>query len=261
MGIAIGFIFIIHIILHWKWLVESTRDFWSQLKSESRLNYILDILIYIGFTTIIFSGLMISESFLPTFGFKAVQNHYWKEIHFVAVDFTLFLTALHFALHWRWIVNNCKRYIFKPSKDRVHIKETTEPVLVRTPKSHSANFSTFAKAGYRFFIILAFSGLISLGWYVASGTISAEPGNRLNRQRMEHTVESNFKLDADKRPERFGREHRGHRNEKGHNDERGSFHAAILKNILIFSIVTLAVTSISHVIKSKRNPLRPTLNT
>ena len=254
LGIAIGFIFIIHIILHWNWLVASTKHLFNRMKTESRLNYILDILIYIGFTTIMFSGIMISESFLPTFGIKVAPSHYWKEIHFVSVDVTLFLTAFHFALHWKWIVNNCKRYIINPLKGKI-TNETTEPILRSSKKSQPANFLSVAKVGYQFFIILVFSGLISLGWYAASGTISAEPNSREYRQREEQNMESKFNMDDERSSERFGRDHKGHQNGNGHHDEKGSFRIEILKNLLIFSIVTFVITSVSNKIKVKNKPI------
>lgn len=124
LGIAIGFILIIHIILHWKWIVVTTKLFLTHIKKETKLNYIVDILIFIGFTTIIFTGIMISKSFLPTFGIRVAENHFWREMHSLSVDLTLFLTALHFALHWEWIVNNFKRYIINPIKNKKDYKQT-----------------------------------------------------------------------------------------------------------------------------------------
>ncbi len=64
LGIALGLFFVVHIILHWKWIGVNTKLFLQRMRAESRINYVLDILLFIGFTTIIFSGIMISESVL-----------------------------------------------------------------------------------------------------------------------------------------------------------------------------------------------------
>lgn len=248
-GIAIGLIFIVHIILHWKWLVSSTKQFLTRLKTESRLNYILDIIIYVGFTTIIYSGIMISESFLPTFGIKLIQNHYWKEIHFVSVDITLFFTAIHFALHWKWIVNNFKRYIITPLKSSEKTRIIREHALRRSNKSLSSYFSGFVKVSYQFFLILVLSGLISFGWYTGSKTISSGANAIEYSQIKERNLESRFKMNDSNRSERFGNDNERHRSEGGHHDEKGFLKLELLKNLLIFSIVTFIITKVSRLIK------------
>jgi hypothetical protein len=57
---------------------------------------------------------MISRSVLPFFGLEAVNTSFWKMLHFKAADVTLWLTALHVALHWQWIANTVKRYVVSP---------------------------------------------------------------------------------------------------------------------------------------------------
>jgi hypothetical protein len=252
LGIALGFIFIVHIILHWKWLVVNTTLFLHRMRTESRINYVLDILIFIGFTTIIFSGIMISESVLPAFGIKALRNHSWQEIHFVSVDITLFLTALHFALHWRWIADNFKRYIIGPLKSKAHKNMIPEQVIVRTSKAPSAYFSSFAKVSFQVFVILALSGMISFGWYAASGRFSEEPKSLEITQRRERTREARLSVESERRPGRHANEHRGRHGEKGHHNESGIFGGALLKNLLIFAIITLVITRFRAIIKGKK---------
>ncbi|MBI1882191.1 MAG: DUF4405 domain-containing protein [Chloroflexi bacterium] len=114
LGVGIAAAIIIHILLHWDWVVNITQRFFQKIKSEPRINYIVNAAIFIGFTTIIFSGLMISRTVLPFFGLEAANTSFWKTLHFTAADITLWLTALHVALHWRWIVDTVKRYVVSP---------------------------------------------------------------------------------------------------------------------------------------------------
>jgi len=256
-GIAIGLVFIVHIILHWKWLLVNTQLFLHRMRTESRINYVLDILIFFGFTTIIFTGIMISESFLPTFGIKTLRSHYWQEIHSVSVNFTLFLVAIHFALHWKWIVNNFKRFIIGPIKNRAITYKIPNQVKIKPALSTSGYFSSFFKLGFQLIIILALSGLISLGWYAAAGTGASEPNVREYRQNRERNAESEFRTDGDKRPERIGHNRRGYNNENGHHEEEGFFGIELLKNLLIFSVVTIIITKFINVTKRKKNPKLP----
>jgi hypothetical protein len=95
---------IIHFLFHWDWLIKTTIKFFKNLFHISRLNYLIAVAIFIGFISIITSGLMISKSFLPYFGFNIVESRGWDSIHELASNLTLLLVALHFALHWDWIL-------------------------------------------------------------------------------------------------------------------------------------------------------------
>jgi len=114
LGVSIAAVIIVHILLHWQWVVGITKQFLKKLKAEPRVNYIVNTAIFISFTTVIFSGLMISHSVLPFFGLEIASSGFWKMLHFTSADVTVWLAALHVALHWRWIVNAVKRYLLAP---------------------------------------------------------------------------------------------------------------------------------------------------
>lgn len=114
LGVGIAGVIITHILLHWQWVVSITKQFFKKLKAEPRVNYIVNAAIFVSFTTVIFSGLMISHSVLPFFGVEVAGSGFWKMLHFTAADVTVWLAALHVALHWRWIVDAVKRYVVAP---------------------------------------------------------------------------------------------------------------------------------------------------
>ncbi len=122
LSIAFGAAIIVHLVLHWKWVLAVTRRFLGKLAVQARINYILNALLFIDVTIIIFTGLMISKAALPLFGIRFPNNSTWRWLHSFSADAALFLVGLHVALHWKWIVNAIKRYIvksFKPSPTRV----------------------------------------------------------------------------------------------------------------------------------------------
>jgi hypothetical protein len=106
-------ILIIHILSHWDWLVNTMTRFF-QANGRVRLNYVIIALIFIGFITIFLSGLMISESVLPTLGISFVSNILWRRIHTLAPNLTLLLVAVHFALHWDWVKRAFVHSIIEP---------------------------------------------------------------------------------------------------------------------------------------------------
>lgn len=105
---------IVHFLFHWDWFLRITTSFTRNLFHISRLNHIIAFLIFVGFTTLMTSGLMISRSFLPTFGIHEDPARGWKAVHELAANLTLILVALHFALHWDWVKNMLTKFIVTP---------------------------------------------------------------------------------------------------------------------------------------------------
>ncbi len=60
------------------------------------------------------SGFMISEVVLPSFGIQLPRNFAWRGLHNLSANLFLGLPGLHTALHWSWVVNTFKRYVFQP---------------------------------------------------------------------------------------------------------------------------------------------------
>lgn len=119
LGLTMGAVLLVHILLHWQWVVVVIRRFFQRLTREVRLNAIVNICIFICFTAILFSGLMISESVMPLFGVRRMEVPFWKWLHHIASDVTLWLIAIHIGLHWRWIVNVVKRQLVAPLSQRI----------------------------------------------------------------------------------------------------------------------------------------------
>ena len=105
---------ITHLLFHWDWLAKVTTEFFKKFFHQSRLNYVVDAIFFIAMTTTMLSGLMISKDIMSTLGIQLNVGNGWKNIHHVASDASMLLLGLHFALHWKWIVNSIKRYIVEP---------------------------------------------------------------------------------------------------------------------------------------------------
>jgi hypothetical protein len=114
LGIAFGVGIITHLLLHWKWIVNVVRRFFSQLPGQVRINSILNSLLFIAMTLIVFSGIMISKVVLSTFGLTGQHDGIWRMVHTTATNVALIIVALHVTLHWKWIVGTVKRYAWQP---------------------------------------------------------------------------------------------------------------------------------------------------
>jgi len=103
-----------HLLFHWDWLVGVTKKFFKKLIHQSRLNYVVDALFFVAMTISMFSGLLISKSILSTLGIQLNAGHNWESIHKLASDASLIMLGLHFALHFKWVLTNLKRYLVSP---------------------------------------------------------------------------------------------------------------------------------------------------
>jgi len=114
LSIAFAATIIVHLLLHWQWLVATTRRFLRKVARQARLNYILNALFFIDMTLIIFTGIMISEVALPQLGIRVASDFFWRQLHSMTADAGVLILGLHVALHWKWILNTTKRYLLKP---------------------------------------------------------------------------------------------------------------------------------------------------
>jgi hypothetical protein len=105
---------IVHLLLSWDWITRMTRRFVGKINGQSRLNYILNWLLFIDGTVIMLSGFMISESLMPSLGFQFPRNFAWRGLHELSTNLFIVLLGLHTALHWSWVVETFKRCVFQP---------------------------------------------------------------------------------------------------------------------------------------------------
>jgi hypothetical protein len=105
---------VVHLLLSWDWIVQITSRFLSRMNRQSRINYVLNWLLFIDGAVIMLSGFMISESLIPFLGIQLPVNFAWRSLHDMSANLFLLILGLHTALHWDWIVDAFKRYLVQP---------------------------------------------------------------------------------------------------------------------------------------------------
>lgn len=136
LGLALAAGIVTHLLLHWKWLVEVTRRFFHKMPWSTRVNYVLNGLLFISIVLISASGIMISKEALPLLGLEIQGGGSWKMIHTLSADIIVFLMGLHVALHWTWIVNATKRYVIDPIMRP--FRSATRAARAATPAAQTA---------------------------------------------------------------------------------------------------------------------------
>ena len=95
-GLALCGLFIIHQLLNLRWIKAVTTGLFSRrTPARQKLYWVLDLLLFVSYGYILFSGIMISKIVFPT-----VQgSNVFKMGHYAAAALALALTGVHVGLH------------------------------------------------------------------------------------------------------------------------------------------------------------------
>lgn len=107
-GIAIAAGFIVHVLLSWDWVVAVTTTLIGRTKPRARWLWVLDVLVLLGMTWTIVSGLLISRVAVPQW---ASNDAVWRVTHVPVSWLTLLLIGVHLGMHWQWVMTVVKRLL------------------------------------------------------------------------------------------------------------------------------------------------------
>ncbi len=114
----------LHILLHWKWILNVGKRYLSKLAKQARINFSLNSLLFLSFVLVNLSGLVI-WLILGEGGYQGGRNpgfnavllglgrHEWNDLHLysgLAITSVLFI---HVVIHLKWILFSLKRYFNK----------------------------------------------------------------------------------------------------------------------------------------------------
>jgi hypothetical protein len=109
-GLAIGVLFIVHILLNRKWISRVSRKlFCSQVKTKTKIGYVVDALLLLSMAFILVSGIGISKILFPSNRLSSVPS--LRGLHVSAAYFALALIGIHVGLHWKWIMSMLKKAV------------------------------------------------------------------------------------------------------------------------------------------------------
>jgi hypothetical protein len=117
LSIALAVAVVIHLLLHWQWLVNVVRRFFGRLAGGARLNLVLNVALFVDFTLVVFTGLMISRAALPVMGITLTGGQAWRGLHSLSANLILLIIALHVGIHWKWILGAGRRFLVEPVRN------------------------------------------------------------------------------------------------------------------------------------------------
>jgi len=117
LGIGLGVVLLVHLTLHWDWVIRTTRKL-LRLGGRERFVWLVNLLL-LSMTLCIASGILISEVALPQLGITPPASSFWRQMHGTTATLTLILVPIHAALDWRWIVGVARRFAaWRPGRSR-----------------------------------------------------------------------------------------------------------------------------------------------
>lgn len=109
LSLALAAALITHILLHWQWIVTIGKRLFAKTTWRSRLNYLLNTLLFLAFTITVATGVLMSREALPLLGITMPRDRTLELLHRQASDLTMVILGLHIAIHWSWVVGMIRR--------------------------------------------------------------------------------------------------------------------------------------------------------
>ncbi|MCC6906055.1 MAG: DUF4405 domain-containing protein, partial [Anaerolineae bacterium] len=132
LSLALAAAVVCHLLLNWNWIVAVTRRFLDSTPWRVRLSAVVNVLLFIDMTILIFSGVLISEVVLPLSGINLPYEPAWRVLHTLSANLSLWLMGVHLALSWSWIVRAFRDIVVRPVavlfKGTRRINHSTEEV-------------------------------------------------------------------------------------------------------------------------------------
>lgn len=113
-GLVLCGLLILHLLLNWKTvLIEGKKLFSKALPTTKKVNFILSILLLIGFLWIALSGIMISKVI-----FTGISGYgmFWKVWHYFISAWVLIAVGIHIGLNWNFVKKIIGKWIHIPKK-------------------------------------------------------------------------------------------------------------------------------------------------
>ncbi len=134
-GVAMIAVAVIHLTLHWSWVVSMARRTWKEwtgkagpMNARGRWNLIVNLTIAVSFLLTALSGIYFL--FFPSSGgaitpMVIFSQSGWDLIHTWAGVTLIIAAVLHFAIHWKWVTKVTRNLFrrFSPIKSGQELGE------------------------------------------------------------------------------------------------------------------------------------------
>jgi hypothetical protein len=104
LGIALIPALLFHLLLQWPWIATRTRRLPEPRTRRTRVNYGINLVLFLSMVATIQSGLVISRVAMRSLFSGWLGDRRWGQVHGWASSVLLLMVGLHVALNWDWIL-------------------------------------------------------------------------------------------------------------------------------------------------------------
>src|ERR1700683_1444644 len=80
LGIGLGVVLLVHLTLHWDWVIRTTRKL-LRPGGREQFVWLVNLLLLLSMVLCIASGILISEVGLPELGITLRASSFWRQMH------------------------------------------------------------------------------------------------------------------------------------------------------------------------------------
>lgn len=135
LGIIFILPFIIHLLFSWLWIKQSTKRLLKTINWRYKLNYLLNLTLFVLVILEIVSGLIISQVLLPSIGIKTINDWRWRALHNQVSVGIVIIVSFHISMNWQRIISYFKIQIplaSKITKNKVSVSRIIARELKRS---------------------------------------------------------------------------------------------------------------------------------
>lgn len=110
----------VHLVTNWDWTVRMAGRVFERLKAAPRVNFVVDVALFVSAVAATLSGVMVSRIAAPAFSAATIGMPVWHTLHSAASTAVILLIATHFALHWKWFVRALRLSALQPAHKRTY---------------------------------------------------------------------------------------------------------------------------------------------
>jgi hypothetical protein len=116
LGLAIAVPLVIHLLLSWHWIVSRAQRLFANGSARTRVNYLINVVLFVAMVIAIVSGAVVSRVVLPAAGIRTISDAAWFETHDFWSNVLFFAIGFHLAMNWGWIDAVVRRHAFSPEE-------------------------------------------------------------------------------------------------------------------------------------------------
>ena len=152
-GLVVIILFLVHLIGNWKWVISVSKNLFNKnIPIKTKVNYIINLLLFIDAIIILVTGILISKIVFRNFGLPDVGIA--KFLHFFSGALFIILAGAHIGLHWHWIVAIFKKIFKIPATFRLNkiltIISVTLILIVGVGNIANSKFSMWLKSPFNY---------------------------------------------------------------------------------------------------------------